>query len=317
MLDDFREWLSDNLRYIILGLAAILLIVIAFFAVKLITGIGSPKEEKKQEAVVDTEAITESQTEGTVKNDLVRNQQDILDIVSSYYTAKVNKDYDTLKNLSETFDETTQAAIDEQDAAIESYSNIMTYSKAGLAEGEYIVFVYCDVKLSGIDTLAPTIKVLYLITGDDGKLSISDIDGHPDRTNLLQEIQTDEYVQALLKDVDQKLENAMSQDEKLKDFLEQSGSGASDGDNANGTGGEDGTGDGGNSTAATGTMQATTAVNVRGEPSADSTLYGSLMEGMTVEVLENLDSGWSKIRYTTGGTTIEGYVMTQYLGAAQ
>ena len=172
-------------------------------------------------------------------------------------------------------------------------------------------------KLSGIDTLAPTIKVLYLITGDDGKLRISDIDGHPDRTNLLQEIQTDEYVQALLKDVDQKLENAMSQDEKLKDFLEQSGSGAPEGDGANGTGGEDGTGDDGNSTAATGTMQATTAVNVRGEPSADSTLYGSLMEGMTVEVLENLDSGWSKIRYTTGGTTIEGYVMTQYLGAAQ
>ena len=42
-MDNFREWLSDNLRYILLGLAVILLLIIAFFAIKLVRGIGSPK----------------------------------------------------------------------------------------------------------------------------------------------------------------------------------------------------------------------------------------------------------------------------------
>ena len=37
MLDDFREWLSDNLRYILLGLAVLLILVIGFCVVRLIT----------------------------------------------------------------------------------------------------------------------------------------------------------------------------------------------------------------------------------------------------------------------------------------
>ena len=36
-VDDFREWLSDNLRYILLGLAIIIVLVIAFFAVRFVT----------------------------------------------------------------------------------------------------------------------------------------------------------------------------------------------------------------------------------------------------------------------------------------
>ena len=41
MMDNFREWLSDNLRYILLGLAVLLVVVIAFFAIRLISGGGS------------------------------------------------------------------------------------------------------------------------------------------------------------------------------------------------------------------------------------------------------------------------------------
>ena len=37
-LDNFREWLSDNLRYILLGLAILLALVLLFFGVKALTG---------------------------------------------------------------------------------------------------------------------------------------------------------------------------------------------------------------------------------------------------------------------------------------
>jgi uncharacterized protein YgiM (DUF1202 family) len=124
-------------------------------------------------------------------------------------------------------------------------------------------------------------------------------------------MRTDADVQALIADVEKKLSDATAQDEELKNFVK-SGTTSTDTQSSDD---EDGTTSGEGSSAATGTMAATTTVNVRGEPSTDATLYGILTEGMEVEVLENLDSGWSHISYVTGGTTIEGYVMTQYLSA--
>ena len=38
MLDDFREWLSDNLRYILLGLAILVVLVILFFGARALMG---------------------------------------------------------------------------------------------------------------------------------------------------------------------------------------------------------------------------------------------------------------------------------------
>lgn len=320
MLDDFREWVSDNLRYILLGVAAILIIVIAVFAVRLIKGVGSSaKKEPETQAI--TENKLEQETEGssaakTGGANLVKDQPDILELMTKYYTARAGKDYDSMTELCEVFDDTARAEVESRDAAIESYTNIITYSKAGMTEGSYVVYVYFDAKLTGIDTLAPSLREWYLITNSEGKLVIAELEGNSELQSYIESMRTDDDVQALREDVDKKLESAKAQDENLKAFLDngsttgnsQGGDGDASGDN---NGGDDGT-------ASIGTMMVTTGVNVRGEPDASSTKYGALYEGATVEVLENLDSGWSHIRYIgEGGSTVEGYVMTQYLGAAQ
>lgn len=314
-MDDFREWLSDNLRYILLGLGVILILVIAFFAVRLVTGLGSPKEKKETEMITD--AGTEAQTaedapaapEGAGEgSDLVKNQPEIYALVEKYYTARAQKDFETLKGMCETFDETTQAKIEEQDAAIESYSNIMCYSKDGPEEGTYIVYVYFDIKLTGINTLGPALRELYVVTDVEGNLMIGD---KAEVEDYLLERQADSDVQALINDVTKKMEKATAQDEDLKNFVKNQANGVT-------TPTSDDSGDtAGTAAADTGTMQSTTALNVRGTPSTDGTLYGTLYEGQQVTVLENLDTGWSKITYTTNGTTIEGYVMTQYLGTVE
>ena len=46
MLDNFREWLSDNLRYILLGLAILVVLVVLFFGIKALTGGASDKDKK-------------------------------------------------------------------------------------------------------------------------------------------------------------------------------------------------------------------------------------------------------------------------------
>ena len=49
MLDNFREWLSDNLRYILLGLAILAVLLLLFFGIKAITGNSSDKKENEPE----------------------------------------------------------------------------------------------------------------------------------------------------------------------------------------------------------------------------------------------------------------------------
>lgn len=311
MLDDFREWLSDNLRYILLGLAVILLLVIAFFAVKLVSGIGSPKETEPQ-TEIQTEAIQTEQEDVSVPredNNLEKNRPELLALVEKYYTARQNKDYETLAGMCENFDDSAKALIESQDAAVESYSNFMTYSKAGLTDDSYVVYVYVEIKLTGIETQAPSLHEKYILKDVEGNMMIAEADYSPEVLAYTQSMHTDADVQALIKDVDDALAAACQQDEALKQFVESQSAG--------GTNTEAPEEEAGAASGTTGTMQATTGVNVRGSASTDGALYGTLYEGQQVEVLENLDSGWSKVRYTVQGTTIEGYVMTQYLGAVQ
>jgi uncharacterized protein YgiM (DUF1202 family) len=300
------------LRYILLGLAGILLLVIAFFAFRLVSGIGSSKKSK-QESQQTTESMTEEKTEKEESETLVRNQTDVLDLMTRYFTARADHDYDALAEMCEVFDDDIRSDIEKKDVAVEAYNNIMTYSKAGIEDGSYVVFVYFDAKMTGVDTLAPGLRELYLVQNSDGDLIVSDLDSHQDRKAYIEAMKADSDVQALIEDVSKKYQDALDEDEDLKNLInpDDSSDDTQDGDTS---GSDDDSAVVGTQT---GTMQTTTTVNVRGEASADSTLYGTLLEGTSVEVLENLDSGWSKVSYTTNGTTIEGYVMSQYLTEVQ
>ncbi len=322
MLDDFREWLSDNLRYILLGAAVILLIVILVVAVRLVRGIASSGETKQKETQKVSEQIQEDETDGdsdsgtvSASSSLVKDQADILELMTEYYTARADKDYEAMADLCEVFDDATQSEVEQKDVAIESYSNIMTYSKAGMADGEYVVYVYFEAKITGIDTLAPSLREWYVITDADGKLVIANREDDSEMEAYIQSMRTDADVQALITDVNNELAQAEEADEDLKNFLENTSDSDSDAENKDDSTDDDT--DASSGTSSVGTMMVTTGINVRSEADASSASYGVLYEGDTVEVLENLDSGWSHITYTSDGATIDGYVMTQYLTSVE
>ena len=56
-MDDFREWLSDNLRYFMLGFGILAVVLILFFGVRFISSkFGNQKTtEPKQETQQETE----------------------------------------------------------------------------------------------------------------------------------------------------------------------------------------------------------------------------------------------------------------------
>lgn len=317
MLDDIREWISDNLRYILLGLAILLLIIIAVFAVRLVTHIGTSSSNSSQKNVEQqTDAQTEEETAADdTEEALVRDQTDLLELATSYWMAIGDQDFDTLETLcGKTFDESARATVEAMDTAVESYNDIMTYSKSGLTEGSYVVYVYMELKLTGIETQAPTLREMYVQPDSDGTLLVVQTSDYTSEiTAYVQERQKDSDVQALIADVSETLTERCEADEDLAQYIESrtttSGS-DDDSDDSSSDTSSDGT---------LGTMQigASTGVNVRSEASADSEKLGSLVAGSQVEVLENLDSGWSRISYIDStGSTVEGYVMTEYLSAA-
>ena len=78
-MDDFREWLSDNLRYILLGLAIIAVLLVLFFGIRFLTstfGDDSKKEQKVTEQQKDTEKEQkeiEEKIEFATASDSVKN----------------------------------------------------------------------------------------------------------------------------------------------------------------------------------------------------------------------------------------------------
>ena len=75
-MDNFREWLSDNLRYILLGLAIILILTIAILAVRFIgAGIGGDTNGGNSGSGTGTEAVTPCRNRRTVRNCRQRHRE--------------------------------------------------------------------------------------------------------------------------------------------------------------------------------------------------------------------------------------------------
>ena len=176
MLDNFREWLSDNLRYILLGLAILVVLVVLFFGIRALTG-GSSKEEKKPDAQTeqqkgsddtkkskDSDADAKAQDEKKEdENSLEKNAYpEVNSLIDAFYTAWGEKNVDRMKELADSFDATDEAKVLNA-TYIESYSNINVYTKKGLTDDSYVVFVSYDLKFTDVNTPAPGLAQLYVV----------------------------------------------------------------------------------------------------------------------------------------------------------
>lgn len=281
-MDDFREWLSDNLRYIMLGLFILLVLGVLFLGIKFISAKVSDqdseqtKQEIQEEQPVENEETTaeEPAEKPEVTPEEVSPQvqelekevyPDVNAVIQTYYTALGGKDIAEIKSVVDNLDATEEAKIT-KDPYIESYSNVETYTVNGPEEGTYIVYAAYTYKFKDIDTQVPGLSQLYVCSDETGRLYISTKE---------QDAQTQEYiagtmeladVKSLIADVQKKYTTALERDEKLKAFIEGLGIGSSEAASA-----EDGS-----------MITVKSDCNVRKEPNEDAEVLGKLQEGMQV-----------------------------------
>ena len=231
MLDDFREWLSDNLRYILLGLAILAVLLILFFGGRALIGIfrSEPAPEKQQteqeknsseDTDTDEEKVEDTDTD---TNALEENAYpEVNTLIESFYAAWGQKDTDAMKKLTDNFSTTDETKVANA-TYIESYDNVQVYTKKGLDDDSYVVFVSYDLKFQGIDTPAPGLSELYVMKDKNGDWMIHNDESDEDVQECLEKTRQEKDVQELIAQQEEQYDQALESDEELSAYLAQLG----------------------------------------------------------------------------------------------
>lgn len=216
----------------------ILIISMSAMGIGMVTlSLSKPKDKKggkDAEVVSTTSDGTEDETaevEDTAKIELIGQPGDgvlrmdaypaINELVKKYMSAKVACDYETLRTLV-----SDSSVIDEDDLRakseyIEDYKNIVCYTLNGPTEDSFIVYVYEDLKILNVNTLAPGMTRLYIKLDESGNpyVYLGAIDDETQK--FIEKTSSDEDVVNIINTVNTKLDEAITKDEDLKKFIEE------------------------------------------------------------------------------------------------
>lgn len=140
-------------------------------------------------------------------------------LFEDYFTAKKSCDVDKIKSLLTHQDKAP--SVDELQSKteyIDDYRNIKTYLKKGPVEDTFVVYVYQEIKFTGVNTMAPGLSKFYLVKAADGLYKIFSGEMDQDLVEYYNERNEDADVKELLDKTNQRGEEAKANDEDLKNF---------------------------------------------------------------------------------------------------
>ena len=291
-MDNFREWLSDNLRYFMLGGAILLIVVVLFFGVRAFMGSGkgdSSKDTVENQTTADNDQgnvpsspANDGETDGKKDaNSMETANEEITSLIKSYYKALGDKDIATLRTLVDNLAPSDESKITNA-KYIEGYEAGDIYTKKGLDDDSYVVYSCFYYICQGIDTKVPALAEFYVVKDTDGNWKIDGAvhDDSDEITKYEVSLRQDDDVKELKDKVKKLYDDAQASDPALTTFLE--GLGEDD------TGSED---------TAEGTILVVTEdCNVRAAASSDAEILGGLSAGTEVEK-KGEDGEWVQIDY--------------------
>ncbi len=151
------------------------------------------------------------------------------ELISNYFQAKVDQDAQALykvfgKEEDDRIDERKQQLKDEA-VYIEDYQDITCYTKAGLTDDSYVVYVTYDVKFRRVDTLAPGLMWCYVVKNDNGDYIIRENVVGDEADYVAQQNQTED-VRLLSTQVNERLKQAIESDSLLAGIYKDLSNGA-------------------------------------------------------------------------------------------
>ncbi len=303
-MDNFREWLSDNLRYFMLGGAILVIVAVLFFGIRACVGSGKGTSDEEPNTVQDNsqgndpsspeddgEANDGKKEEDT--NPLEEGSAEITAFMQSYYKALGERDIATLRTLVSDLTTSDESRITNAKDYIEGYEAGSVYTKKGLDDNSYVVYTCYNYICSGISTPVPSLGYAYVVEDADHNYQIlGEADQNEAISQYMENLLKDTDVQELRAEVQTAYDQAQESDTALAQFLDGLGEDA-----------------GSSEAAQNGTMLSVTeGCNVRAEASTEADIIGGLDAGTQVEK-KGEEGEWIQIDYN--GQT--GYVHSSLL----
>ncbi|MCD8149756.1 MAG: SH3 domain-containing protein [Clostridiales bacterium] len=157
--------------------------------------------------------------------------EQINEVITDYYSCYADGDVSTILQYAYPMSETEQTYIQMYSEFVESYENIVCYTKTGADDSSYIVSVSFDVKYNEIETTAAGMDFFYVRTAEDGTAYIDNTYSpfnllyqeytlDQEILQLIQAYEQSEDVIALQAGVQTNYEQALEQDEALRTLVE-------------------------------------------------------------------------------------------------
>lgn len=218
---------SGNRKGIIIVVLSIIVIVsIAAAGIMTLTG----KSKGKPDASVSSNPNVVVDENLVVKDNLEKDAiPEVNALITKYRSAFSSGDVNALKEVYNTTEDINEDVLISTSKIIESYQNTACYTKRGLEENSYFVFIYDELKIKDIDQLAPNMSMVYVKSTPAGSYYIyrGEFDTatqsykFDDTTQAyIDGLSADEEVVGLITDVQKKLKDACDKSPELKAFMD-------------------------------------------------------------------------------------------------
>ena len=172
---------------------------------------------EKTENTQEINNIQEEQNESIVLEKST-NQQ-INQLVSNYFESSLKCDMEKLGTLVNDVTVLKKEELKLKYEFVEDIKNVECYFAEGLSENKYLVYVYSEVKFKDVDTMAPGLSRLTIVKTEEGNYQIF-FGADKEMEQFVKKADNSESVQKLVKKVGLKMEEALSNDSKLKELNE-------------------------------------------------------------------------------------------------
>lgn len=223
-LNSFLEFIKKYKRYIAaLALFAVMAALLVY---------GRPKPDGvalEEPASEDSDDVATDEPQDADEEFQVNGIPEVNALIASYYESYAAGDVAALDAIARPMSDNEKSYIKLFSEYLDSYENISCYTKSGLADGEYVVSAYMEMKFKDVGTAAPGLDFFYVRTDDKGSLYIDNAysqfnqsnmeeSTEPDVQSLINDFEQEDDVVALQAEVQQKYDQAVESDEKLRDM---------------------------------------------------------------------------------------------------
>lgn len=144
--------------------------------------------------------------------------ENINKLMEQYYAAKLNNNISDFEPLVNSTDYINIKDNGRRTKYIENYENITCYTRQGLKENTFIVYVYHETKFKDIKTVAPGLDRFYVKLRENKEPYIFFGEVDKNTTRFIKETDESEEVLDLVSKVNERYEKAVAVDSKLHEF---------------------------------------------------------------------------------------------------